>query len=159
LEETHPQLQLEKQQVLVMVGTKYTIEWTSANGDNVNIKSNATTVWDKSNCVVTSYRPWYLEWLCSNVLAELGPNVAICGCTEHKRSTQSGEKYILCAPPAWHGGNTRHDWAVYSWEDDDGTSLHIPAHIITFVELDDAERCYKNQFNKVRQQKHCQLAL
>jgi hypothetical protein len=129
----------EIQQVPVLVGAKYTIEWVLDNGDDDDIKSNATIVWDKSNCIVTSYHPRYLEWLCSNILVELGPNVAIRGCTEHKRSTQTGDKYIFHAHPAWRSGDSWHDWAVFSWEDDDRTSLCIPAHIITFIELYDAD--------------------
>jgi hypothetical protein len=139
LEETHPVLPLEKQQLPVLVGAKYSIKLTSEDGDDDDIHSSATIVWDKSNRIVRSYHPRYLEWLCSNVLAELGPNVAVRGCTEHKRSTQSGDKYIFRAHPAWRGGDSWHDWAVFSWEDDDGTSLRIPGQIITFIEFDDAD--------------------
>jgi hypothetical protein len=125
--------------VPVLLGAKYTIELMSDDGADNDMNSNATIVWDKSNCIIRSYHPRYLEWLCSNVLAELGPNVAVRGCTEHKRSTQNGDKYIFRAHPAWRGGDSWHDWAVFSWEEEDGTSLRIPAHIITFIEFDEAD--------------------
>jgi hypothetical protein len=139
LERTHPQVVVDKQVVPVLSGAKFTIAWASSNGDDNDIKSHATIVWDKSNCIVTSYHPRYLQWLCINILAELGPNDSIRGCTEHKRSTQSGDKYIFRAHPAWRGGESWHDWAVFSWEDDDGMSLRIPAQIITFIEFDGAD--------------------
>jgi hypothetical protein len=66
----------------MLVGAKYTLELHS--GDDDNILADATIVWDKHHQIEKSYHPRFLEWLCSNVLSELGPNIPIRGCAEHK---------------------------------------------------------------------------
>jgi hypothetical protein len=75
-------------------------------------------------------------WLCSNILAELGPDALIRGCTEHKRRTPTGEKFIFRAHPSWRGGRSWHDWALFSWTHFDGTPLHIPGQIISFIKFE-----------------------
>jgi hypothetical protein len=116
-----------------LVGAKYTLELHS--GDDDDILPDASIVWDKHHRIETSYHPRFLEWLCSNVLAELGPNIPIRGCAEHKRVTTCGKTYMFRAHPSWRGGDSWHDWAIFSWEQDDGTPMHLPAQIITFVEF------------------------
>ena len=116
-----------------LVGAKYTLELHS--GDDDDILPDASIVWDKHHRIETSYHPQFLEWLCSNVLAELGPNIPIRGCAEHKRVTTCGKTYMFRAHPSWRGGDSWHDWAIFSWEQDDGTPMHLPAQIITFVEF------------------------
>ena len=132
LAETHPPSIYEKT-VPHLVGAKFTIELTSDRNDDLN--PEATIVWDKCHRIETSYQPRFLEWLCSNILAELGPNLPIRGCTEHKRKTVTGEKYIFRAHPSWRGGTSWHDWALFSWADMDEKLVHVPAQIITFIEF------------------------
>jgi hypothetical protein len=81
-EETCPCTVMQKQSP-ALVGARYTLELNS--GDNDNILSDATIVWDKHHQIEKSYPPHFLEWICSNVLSELGPNNPIRGCTEHKQ--------------------------------------------------------------------------
>jgi hypothetical protein len=132
LEETHPPSTFEKILPL-LVGAKFTIEMSSCQDDNMS--PDATIVWDKTHRIETSYHPRYLEWLCGNILAELGPDAPIRGCTEHKRKTPSGDQYIFRAHPSWRGDGSWHDWALFAWTEADGTLLYIPGHIITFIEL------------------------
>jgi hypothetical protein len=132
LEETHPTTTFEKINP-PLVGAKYTIELTSDENDDIS--PDATIVWDPSHRIETSYSPRFLEWLCSNILAELGPNIPIRGCTEHKRESLTGDKFIFRAHPSWRGGGSWHDWAIFSWEQMDGLPMHIPGQIITFIEL------------------------
>ncbi len=121
----------------MLVGAKYTLELHS--GDDDNILPDASIVWDKHHRIEKSYHPRFLEWLCSNVLSELGPNIPIRGCAEHKRVIKSGETFIFRAHPSWRGGDSWHDWAIFLWEQDDGTPMHLPAQIITFVEFSEFE--------------------
>jgi hypothetical protein len=79
-EETCPHTVLQKQSP-ALVGAKYTLELNS--GDDDNILPDATIVWDKHYRIEKSYPPHFLEWLCSNALSELGPNIPIHGCAEH----------------------------------------------------------------------------
>jgi hypothetical protein len=117
----------------ILIGAKYTLELHS--GDNDDILPDATIVWDKNHRIEKSYHPRFLEWLCSNVLSELGPNILIRGCAEHKRVTTCGKTYMFRAHPSWRGGDSWHDWAIFAWVQDDGTPVHLPAQIITFVEF------------------------
>jgi hypothetical protein len=136
LEEAYPSRIFEKV-VPPLVGAKYTIELTSDENDDIS--PDATIVWDPSHRIERSYSPRFLEWLCSNILAELGPDIPIRGCTEHKRKSPSGEKFIFRAHPSWRGEGSWHDWAIFSWEQIDGVAMHIPGQIITFIEFGQAD--------------------
>ncbi|WP_288992458.1 hypothetical protein [uncultured Marinobacter sp.] len=135
-EETHPPSTFEKLEP-VLVGAKFTIELSADSSDE--LVPYATIVWDKSHRIERSHHPRFLAWLCSNILAELGPDVPIRGCTEHKRKTPTDEKYIFRAHPSWRGGSRWHDWAVFSWATTNGTPMRIPGHIITFIEFKEEE--------------------
>jgi hypothetical protein len=124
---THPTSNYEKT-VPPLVGAKFTIQMTSDENDDLN--PEASIVWDKCHRMETSYEPRCLEWLGSNILAELGP-----GTQTHKRKTTRGEKFIFRAHPSWRGGVSSNDWAMFSWADTDASSVHIPTQIITFIEF------------------------
>ena len=48
----------------------------------------------------------------------------------------SGDSYLFRAHPSYRGGGKWHDWALFNWSvSEDGTML-IPAHIITFLLID-----------------------
>ncbi len=138
---THPTSNYEKT-VPPLVGAKLTIQMISDENDGLN--PEASIVWDKCHRMETSYEPRCLEWLCSNILAELGPNLPKRGCTKHKhtnrtqthrRKTTRGEKFIFRAHPSGRGGVSSNDWAMFSWADTDASSVHIPTQIITFIEF------------------------
>jgi hypothetical protein len=94
---THPTSNYEKT-VPPLVGAKLTIQMISDENDGLN--PEASIVWDKCHRMETSYEPRCLEWLCSNILAELGPNLPIRGCTEHKHTNEKtrGEKSLFFVP-------------------------------------------------------------
>jgi hypothetical protein len=68
-EETHPSSIFEKLEP-PLVGAKFTTRLISDPIDQ--LLPNTTIVWDKSCHIKTSYHPRFLQWLCSNILAELG---------------------------------------------------------------------------------------
>jgi hypothetical protein len=84
-----------------LIGAKFSIKLSSDRQDDLLPK--ATIIWDKFHHIETSYPFCFLGWLYSNSLAELGPDALICGCTEHKRRTPTGEKFIFPCTPflAW----------------------------------------------------------
>jgi hypothetical protein len=130
LEETYLLSIIEKL-VPPLVGAKFSIQFTNNRDDDLLL--DATIIWDKSHCIETSYHPRFLGWLCSNVLAVLGQDVPIRGCTEHKPRTPTGDKFFFRAHPSWRSGRSWHDWALFSWTDTDGTPVRIPGQIITFL--------------------------
>ena len=130
LEETFPPSIIEKLYP-PLVGAKFSIQLTNDGDDE--LLPDATIVWDKSHRIERSYHPRFLGWLCSNILAELGQDALIRGCTEHKRRTPLGEKFIFRAHPSWRSGSSWHDWALFSWTNSDGLPVRIPGQIITFV--------------------------
>jgi hypothetical protein len=87
LEETFP-LSLFAKVDPPLVGGKISIKLSSDGQDDP--LPQATIFWDKSNCIKTGSPSRFLGWLCSNILAELGPGALIRGCTEHKRITPTG---------------------------------------------------------------------
>jgi hypothetical protein len=111
LEETCPLSIIEKLEP-PLVGAKFSIQLTNDRDDN--LLPDATIIWDKSHRIETGYPPRFLGWLCSNILAVLGQDALIRGCTEHKRRTPTGQKFIFYAHPSWRGGRSWHDWALFS---------------------------------------------
>jgi hypothetical protein len=111
LEETYPLSIIEKLEP-PLVGAKFSIQL--ANGRDDDLLPDATIIWDRSHCIKTSYHPWFLGWLCSNILAILGQDAPIRGCTEHKRRTPTGDKFVFRAHPSWRSGRSWHDWALFS---------------------------------------------
>jgi hypothetical protein len=69
LEETYPVSIIEKLEP-PLVGAKFSIQLTNDRDDD--LLPDATIIWDKSDCIETSYHPRFLGWLCSNILAVLG---------------------------------------------------------------------------------------
>jgi hypothetical protein len=118
LEETYP-LSIIKKLEPPLVGAKFSIQLTNDRDDNLLL--DATIIWGKSQCIKSSYHPRFLGWLCSNILAVLGQDVPIRGCTEHKWRTPTGDKFIFRAHPSWRSGRSWHDWALFSWTDTDET--------------------------------------
>ncbi len=136
LEETFPPSIFEKL-LPTLAGAKFVIQITNDSQDE--LLPDATIIWDKTHRIETSYASRFLEWLCSNILGVLGLDASIRGCTEHKRRTPNGDKFIFRAHPSWRGGRSWHDWALFSWTNTDGTSVRIPGQIITFVEFDEVD--------------------
>ena len=136
LEETFPPSLFEKLPP-TLAGAKFEIQLRNDSHDK--LLPDATIIWDKTHRIETSYASRFLEWLCSNILGVLGLDASIRGCTEHKRRTPNGDKFIFRAHPSWRGGRSWHDWALFSWTNTDGTSVRIPGQIITFVEFDEVD--------------------
>jgi hypothetical protein len=130
LEETYPLSIIEKLEP-PLVGAKFSIQLTNDRDDN--LLPDATIIWDKSHCIKTGYHPRFLGWLCSNILAILGQDAPIRGCTEHKRRTTTGDKFIFQAHPSWQSGRSWHDWALFCCTNMDGTPVSFPGQIITFI--------------------------
>jgi hypothetical protein len=126
LEETYP-LSIIKKLEPPLVGAKFSIQLTNDRDDN--LLPNTIIIWDKSHCIETSYHPRFLGWLCSNILAVVGQDAPIRGCTEHKRRTPTGDKFIFHAHPSWQSGRSWH----FSWTGTAGTPVRIPGQIITFI--------------------------
>jgi hypothetical protein len=54
----------------------------------------------------------------------------------YRAQTQNSDwRKVLRAHPSWCGGGCWHNWALFSWTHSDGTPLHIPGQIITFIEF------------------------
>jgi hypothetical protein len=117
-----------------LVGVKFSIQLTNYRDDD--LVPNASIIWDKSHCMKTSYHPWILGCFCSNILAELGQDAPIRGCTGHKRRFPTRDKFIFCAHPSWRSGSSWRDWTLFSWTDTGGTFVPISGQIITFILFD-----------------------
>ena len=115
-------------------GAKFTIKFgdETITGDmNPLVKLE----WDKSHIVASSYPAGHITWLCNNILSDLGPLSQIRGCTEHARTTPRGGKYLFRAHPSYRKAGQWHDWALFTWQSDDDTTISIPGHIVTFLHL------------------------
>ena len=92
----------------------------------------------KRDVVETSDSYRHFEWVLSVLSAEIGESIKCRGWSEHKRNSESGsgDSYLFRAHPSYRGGGKWHDWALFNWSvSEDGTML-IPAHIITFLLID-----------------------
>mgnify|MGYP000299811063 CR=1 FL=1 len=76
----------------LLCAAKYTVEikrtWLNQE------LPTASFVWDERHVVETSYHPRHFEWLCSMLLPQIGNSIKFRGCTEHKRNSESGDRYI-----------------------------------------------------------------
>jgi hypothetical protein len=115
----------------LLLAAKYTVEITRTRlNQELPI---ASFVWDERHVVETSYHPRHFEWLCSTLLPTVGQTLKFRGCTEHKRTCESGETFLFRAHPSYRGGAKWHDWALFNWSGSDDETMLIPAHIITFL--------------------------
>ena len=122
--------------VSLLQGAKYTIAFGDVTPDNLRA-ANFTLTWDKRHVVATGYDCKQMEWLANHLLVDLGALATVRGCTEHTRENTRGGRYIFRAHPAFRGGESWHDWALFQWTTDSDNVQLIPGHIVTFIELDE----------------------
>jgi hypothetical protein len=87
--------------------------------------------------VAHGYDAIHIQWLCNNLLSDLGPRATIRGCTEHRRTTHTGANYMFRAHPSFRGGKCWHDWALFQWTESNNVTNLVPGHIVTFLYLED----------------------
>ncbi len=115
-------------------GAKYTIAYGEETPEH-DMGGTVTLQWDKRHIVANGYQAEHIQWLCNNLLSDLGELAEIRGCTEHTRVTVRGGRYIFRAHPAYRGGTFWHDWAMFQWGEDGGEIQLVPGQIVTFVYL------------------------
>ena len=122
------------QELSQLQGAKYTITY-GAETPNHDLGGIATLEWDQRHIVANGYHGEHIQWLCNNLLSDLGELAAIRGCTEHTRVTGRGGRYIFRAHPAYRGGTFWHDWALFQWGAPGDEIELVPGHIVTFLYL------------------------
>ena len=107
-------------------GSSFTISIEeSMDGDLSNVKFAWTSAKTKG-----MYDEQYIQWLGKHVLSQMGDGATLQGCSEHSRNG-----CVFRGHPNYRGIASWHDWALFEWGTEDGSTMAVPGHIIMFVNI------------------------